>query len=489
MSKVAAVNSIGAYALLPFRFRRLERTPNTILVTSEAGEFALLDEGSFDRLVGTQVLDTNLADDLESRQIIYRDDQSLPVRLLATKLRTRKSFLRQGPALHIFVVTLSCDHSCAYCQVSRRIGSAEMPKEVAIAAVDRMFECPSLDLTVEFQGGEPLLALERIRQIVELIKWRNSDGKRRIRYTLTSTLHHLSEDALHFLCDHNFHVSTSLDGPASLHDRNRPLPSRDSHSRTLRGIARTREILGVNSVAALTTLTKASLEQPEAIIDEYVRLGFRSIFLRPISPFGFAARAARRMEYDAKAFLKFYERALTYILGLNAKGVEIEEVYASILLKNIFTSYPTGYVDLRSPVGAGFGTLVYNYDGDVYASDEGRMLAEMGDRSLRLGSVHEPYRDLTRSDAMQLLAASGLAESLPGCADCAFVHYCGPDPARSLSSVGDPTGHRSWSDHCDRHTGLFELLFDFVRRSDPMTLRTFDRWVYGRSGIDIAESA
>ena len=83
--------------------------------------------------------------------------------MLATKLRTRKSFLREGPSLHIFVVTLSCDHSCAYCQVSRRIGIAEMPEHVAIAAVDRMFESPSRNLTVEFQGGEPLLAFGRKR--------------------------------------------------------------------------------------------------------------------------------------------------------------------------------------------------------------------------------------------------------------------------------------------------------------------------------------
>ena len=32
--------------------------------------------------------------------------------------------------------------------------------------------------------------------------------------------------------------------------------------------------------------------------------------------------------------------------------------------------------------------LVYNYDGDVYASDEGRMLAEMNDDTFKIGNVH-----------------------------------------------------------------------------------------------------
>ena len=193
MSELA--NSLEAYQLMPFRFRRLERTPDTVLVTSEAGEHAFLDESSFNQLVNLKPLNLGIADDLDARQILCRDDRSLAVRLLATKLRTRKSFLRHGPSLHIFVVTLSCDHSCAYCQVSRRIGSAEMPEGVAVAAVERMFESPSPDLTVEFQGGEPLLAFDRISQIVRLIEARNVDGRRRIRYTLTSTLHHLDERA------------------------------------------------------------------------------------------------------------------------------------------------------------------------------------------------------------------------------------------------------------------------------------------------------
>lgn len=471
------------YDLMPFRFRRLPETSDCVLITSEVGEFAFLDDDQFQRLTKLRPLNMDIEDSLECGQIISRGDSALAVRLLATKLRTRKSFLKGGPSLHIFVVTLACDHSCSYCQVSRRIGQAEMPADVAVAAVDRLFESPSRNLTVEFQGGEPLLAFDRIRQIVDLIEARNSDGARQIQYTIASTLHHLSAEILEFFRHHGFHISTSLDGPSQLHDKNRPLPSRDSYARTIEGITRARSALGHDRVDALTTLTKVSLAQPEAIVDEYVRLGFRSIFLRPLSPFGFAARSSARMGYDASAFLTFYRRALRRILDLNSTGQEIEEVYASLLLKSIFTHYPTGYVDLRSPVGAGFGTIVYNYDGDVYASDEGRMLAEMGDHSLRMGSVHQSYHDLMDSPAMQLLAAAGLAEALPGCADCAFVPYCGPDPARALAEVGDPIGHRAFSDHCRRHLGLFDFLFGLILEADATTLATFMRWVHGNDSI------
>jgi His-Xaa-Ser system radical SAM maturase HxsB len=476
------------YDLLPFRFARLPENGKTI-ITSEAGEFAFVDAHDLDDLIACRRLKDKVADDLEAIQVIRRGELGLPVRLLATKLRTRKSFLRGGPKLHIFVVTLSCDHSCRYCQVSRSSEGDvrfEMSTETAAAAVERLFETPGKDLTVEFQGGEPLLAFHRIKQIVELIAQRNEVEQRRITFTITSTLHHLTDETLSFFKVHDFHVSTSLDGPAALHNANRPLPTRNSHELTVKGIKRVHDTLGADRLCALTTLTADSLKCPEAIIAEYVRLGFRSIFLRPLSPFGFAAKARRRIGYSTGEFLSFYNKALDYILHLNHEGTPIVEVYTSLLLGSMLTSFPTGYVDLRSPVGAGFGAMVYNYDGGVYASDEGRMLAEVGNEALRLGSVHDRYDDLINSDAMQLLAGAGLADSLPGCSDCAFVHYCGPDPAGSLATNGDPVGHRAFSEHCKRHTGLFSSLFGRLATGDPETRRIFHEWAFGRPAAEVA---
>lgn len=405
------------------------------------------------------------------------------MRMLASKYRTRKPFLKGGPALHMFVVTLRCDHSCRYCQVSRRSGDEarfDMSPDTARAAVDLMFQSPSPSLTVEFQGGEPLLAFGRIRQIVELVEERRVREGRAVTYSMTSTLHLADEEMLAFMRRHDFQLSTSLDGPAALHDANRPLSSRDSHARTLNAIDRVRAALGAQSLSALTTLTRGSLRHPEAVVDEYVRLGFPSVFLRPLSPFGFAAKSAGRIGYAMEEFLPFYEKALAHIVDLNHRGVAIQEAYAGFLLAHILTPFPIGYVDLRSPTGAGLGARVYNYDGRVYASDEGRMLAEMGGHSFRLGSVRDSHADLLRSDAMQLILAAGVAESLPGCSDCAFLPYCGADPVFNLAREGDPVGHRAGNAHCTKHTGLFNILFRYLAEADPEVMRIFLSWVARR---------
>jgi His-Xaa-Ser system radical SAM maturase HxsB len=484
---ISASATAQAYDYLPFRFAHLD--DGNVLLTSEAGEFHLLEKADFRAFSRRAPLSDETLKSLEAKNLIYRQAPETAIRLLAAKLRTRKSFLRGGPALHIFVVTLSCDHGCHYCQVSRRVHSSgcyDMSLETADAAVDRLFESPSPHLTVEFQGGEPLLAFPTIRHIVERIAERNRHEQRRIVFSITSTLHHLTDEILDFMGTHDFQVSTSLDGPADLHDANRPLPGASSHARTLQGLERARQALGHGNVAALTTLTRRSLERPKDIVDEYIRQGFRSIFLRPLSPYGFAKRSERRLGYTTDEFLVFYESALAYILDLNRQGTVIEEAYATLLLSSILSPFPTGYVDLRSPIGSGFGTLVYNYDGDVYASDEGRMLKEAGDMTLRLGSVTDDYRTLMQSPAMALLSASGLAEALPGCSDCAFVPYCGPDPAGSLSRHGDPVGHRAESEHCHRHMGLFRLLFRHLTTGDPTTLETFERWIFGELSMATA---
>ncbi len=362
-----------------------------------------------------------------------------------------------------------------------------MSVETAMASVDRVFETPTRELTIEFQGGEPLLAFPLIRFVTERVKERNKAEGRHITFTITSTLHHLSDEIIDFFRENDFQISTSLDGPAAVHDANRPLRTRDSHSRTLAGIERIQSELGPEKLSALTTLTSRSLASPKAIVDEYVRLGFRSIFLRPLSPFGFARRSERRTGYRSAEFLRFYREALSHILLLNAEGIYFEETSAGILLRGILTPYPTTYVDMRSPAGAGFGALVYNYDGDVYASDEGRMLAEMGDHTYRLGNVTDSYQTLMQSEAMQLIAAAGLAEALPGCADCTFVPFCGADPVMSSGESGRPVNHRHESERCHRQTGVFNILFDLLDKGEPTTLRTLISWA--ERGVPRREAA
>ncbi|WP_420007568.1 His-Xaa-Ser system radical SAM maturase HxsB [Xanthomonas sacchari] len=476
----AFTGKAAPYRLLPLRFRRLPWDPKRVFVSSLAGDWMTMEHSLFRRLVEHDLpLDHPALPDLQARHMVVLEQDRSSLAPLISQFRTRKSYLFDGPALHIFVVSLRCHHTCNYCQVSRQQTSAtqfDMSGQAAALAVDRLFEWPSPELTIEFQGGEPLLHFDQVRSLTEQIVARNVQEKRALRFVLASTLHDLTDSQLSFFKEHRFKLSTSLDGPEWLHNANRPRPERDSYRRTVDGIERGRAALGDDAVSALTTLTKRSLEVPRAIIDEYRKLGFHSISLRPLSPYGFAVKTRYRNGYSMSAFLDFYAQALDYLIEINCDGFQMEETYASLLLSQLLGSFAHGYVDLRSPTGAGFGAVIYDYDGQAYPSDEARMLASMGDPRFSLGRVDQSVTDWLKSPAMMQLMAAGVAEALPTCSDCAYVPLCGADPVDHFARQGDTIGHRPTSDFCQRQIGLFDLLLERYEQASQEERAVLEQW-------------
>jgi His-Xaa-Ser system radical SAM maturase HxsB len=470
-------------SLLPFRFSRLHGQE---LLVNEAGEFLFAPEGTVRALVEGRIdVQSTLYKDLKAKQLVYDDTTSPLLDVLAAKIRTNNDHLIGGTKLHIFVVTLRCEHSCHYCQVSRQTatkGEFDMSQQTADRSISLMLDTPSPHVTLELQGGEPLLAFDIIQYIIPRAKQQAKARGKSIDIVVTTNLACATNEMLMYFKDESVKISTSLDGPAFLHNRNRPRPGNDSYECAIDGIERGRAILGHENVAALMTTTASSLNHVVEIVDEYVRREFHSIFLRPISPYGFAVKTAHRTGYEMSRFLDFYKQGLAHILDINRGGYRLAEVYSSILLSKILTPHGTGYVDLQSPAGGAWNVLVYNYNGDVFASDESRMLAEMQDWTFRLGNVHRDTRHtLFTSDAAVNMFEASCNQSLAGCSDCAFQSYCGADPIYHHATQGDMYGHRPTSGFCMRNMEVITHLFSFIEEDDPRTMAIFWSWIDGRS--------
>lgn len=472
----------GGFRLLPFRFMRWSEA-ETLLV-NDVGEFAFVTTEGFSRLLDRSLLPTEPTYlDLKSRHMVADRDVSIAIELLATKFRTKKSFLVGFTSLHMFVVTLRCDRLCRYCQASRAHASArgvDMSPETARRAVDVMFQSPAQALKVEFQGGEPLLNFGIVRLIVEYAETHRARSERSLEFVLATNLGHLSAEQLEFLHEHRILVSTSLDGPGPVHDFNRP--GVEKHDDLVKKIAWVREVLGPDRVAALMTTSRRSLESPREIVREYARLGLRHLFLRSVSPFGVAVRTGEAHGYRSDEFTAFYREALDEVITVNREGTPLVEVFAQILLARILTPFATGYVDLQSPNGAGISAVVYDYDGRVYPSDEARMLAAMGDASLSLGDLaSNTYEEIFTSEVLQALVSASVLEALPGCAECAFLPYCGGDPVRNYALGGDVVGHRPTSEFCKRNTAIIRHLLGLVRGDDDFVRDLLVGWAVQRS--------
>ncbi len=471
-----------------FRLRRLgaDRT----LITNLDGRWLVLRDEELARFATGKV---DAASDLHRRLsehnfLAASYDEEKARRTLAA----RKSFLSYGPNLHIFVVTLRCNETCVYCHASRAdmdAVSTDMTKETADKALDLVFASTSPGITIEFQGGEPLVNFEVLKHVVERAHEKNKSAGKTLELTMVSNLSLMDEEKLAFLLEHRVQICTSIDGPKDLHDKQRKLPTASAFDASAYWIKRINEAYverGLDPtlyhVEALLTTTRAALPRYKEIVDTYADLGCRALFLRPIDPFGFAGKTAQRVEYARRSYAEFYRNATDYILEKNKSGVQILERYAAIFLTKILRGEDPNFLDVRSPAGAGIGQLAYSYDGSIYTCDEGRMLAAQGDQTFRIGHVNESrYRDIVGHKTVRAMVIASNLDAQPDCVSCTYNPYCGVQTTHNYKTQGSIFGRMRESNLCAVHKSIQDYLFEKLAEADPHVLETFERWTTIRS--------
>jgi len=423
---------------------------------------------------------------LDERSFFTKGDQRTAQ---VAQYAARKSFLRHGPTLHGFVLTERCNHGCQYCHssvVGMERTETDMSPEIAEQAVDIALSTTSPWLTIEFQGGEPMANWDVLKHVVHTAKARNP-GKE-LSFSLVTNFSLMNEERFEWLMDHRIQVCTSLDGPEDLHNAIRIWSDGNSYAETTRWIQRFNRGYAEQGldptlyrIEALPTVTRASLTRERDIVDEFVRQGCRAIFLRKLDPFGFAAKTRRKLGYTMDEFLVFYQRAFEYILALNVAGTEVLERNAAIMLAKIIGGQEPNYLDLRSPGGAAIGQLAYHPDGGVYSSDEGRMIAAMGDDTFRIGDVStDSYHDILSSDTVRALVLASTNEAHPDCVQCAWQPFCGQQPEYNYKTQGSIFGRMRDSDWCRKHKGIIDILMARWIKASLEERDILERWTTQR---------
>ena len=470
----------------PFRLRELA---GAYLLTNHVGDHVFLDPEELERLAdGALEPGDELYERLRDRNFIARE---LDTDDMIQALRQRKSFLGQGPHLHIVIPTLRCNETCVYCHASRAdMGATEtdMSPEMVESAVELILQTTSPDVTIEFQGGEPLVRFDLVRLFVERAEELNSEAGKRLQFALVSNLALMDDEMLDFLMEHRVQVCTSIDGPGPLHNRQRILPKGDSFEVTRRWVRRINEAYvqrGLDPMLyhaeALLTITRNTLPQPREVVDTYLEMGCRSLFLRPMDPFGFAQRSAGKLAYSPEEYLQFYRAAVDYMLELNLQGEQLLERFAAIFLTKILAGSDPNFLDVRSPCGAGIGQVVYNHDGKVFTCDEGRMVHAMGDSIFQIGTVQESsYQQIVGHEMVQACVVASNLDTSPDCVNCVYSPYCGLCPVYNYVTQGSLQGRMRDSALCAIFKGIQDFLFEKIREGNPDVLAILDRWTLVR---------
>jgi His-Xaa-Ser system radical SAM maturase HxsB len=475
----------------PAFFRHRQVGGRTVLTNLE-GSYLVLDNSEFIAFAEGRVeKGTPLYERLKERNFVRAE---FDIARATEKLRARKRFLGSGPNLHVLVVTLRCNETCVYCHASRATMDAvhtDMTPEVAEKAVDLILKSTSPGITIEFQGGEPLVNFPVVRHVIEYALKKNESIGKSLEFTMVTNLSLMDEEKLKFLLANKVQICTSIDGPEHLHDKQRRLPGvgKSAHRAATQWIKRINEAYGemgldttLYHVEALLTTTRDTLKLWKEVVDTYAELGCKALFLRPLDPFGWSEKTAYRVDYPRAEYMEFYRQAVDYMLELNKGGTQILERFASIFLTKILAGEDPNFLDIRNPGGAGIGQLAYSYDGKIFTCDEGRMLHETGDDSFLLGDVFKSsYRDIVGHETVRAVAIASNLDGQPDCVNCTYNPYCGIPPVHTHKTQGQIFGHMRESTLCAVHKGIQDYLFEKIAENHPSTMDIFQRWTTIRS--------
>ena len=425
-----------------------------VLLTTDHGSWLALTKEKY-ALLRKNNMDQDYIDLMEKKGVIITERNTKQV---LDDYYQRYSFLFSGVSLHIIVPTLRCNQKCIYCHSSSRpkdVVGYDMDEGTAKKTIDFIFQSPTSVIIIEFQGGDSLLKKDLFKKIVEYAQEKNETYNKKLRFALVTNLTLMEDSFLAYLIKNKVNLSTSLDGPEFIHNKNRPfLNGNGTYKEVVKWIEKIKGDFNYY-VSALMVTTRYSLPYYKEILDEYARLGIHSIQIKYINKLGFAEKEWKEIGYTPEEFIDFWKKSLDYMLELNKKGIKVQSRYATIILNKVLTGRDPNFLDLRNPCGIVSGQLAYNYNGDIYSCDEGRNY-----EIFKLGNTKENnYREILSSEKAQHLISCSINTNFL-CDNCVYQPFCGVCPVINYAEEGNLIPKLSKNSKCKIHKAMFDYIFE-----------------------------
>lgn len=439
------------YIEFPYRYKSHS---DGVLITTDHGGWAYLTRSEFEALKKKK-LSSNEVARLEDLGIIMTENNQSQIE---SHYKGRFGYVDNGASLHIIITTLRCNHKCVYCHSAAK-PSAEsatnLKSEVAKKIIDFAFTSPSEHLTIEFQGGEPSMNFEAIKEIVTYAKAKNTTYGKTLSFPLISNLVSLSYEDIDWYIKNGVTVSSSLDGPKEVHDKNRIM---EGGAGTYDDVTSKIEYIKEKydkTVGVLMVTTKYSLPYYKEIVDEYVKWDQHELQLKILNKLGFAPQVWDKIGYTIDEFLDFYKKSLDYMIEVCKSGKQIRDRYTSLVITKLTQKRDPSYMDFKSPCGMIGGQIAYNYNGDIYSCDEGRAFD-----MFKIGNVFEDknYSELINKKDSKALVNSSINDNYI-CNACVYKPFCGVCPVMNYAESGSIVNLAD-SYRCRIHMFVFDYVFD-----------------------------
>jgi uncharacterized protein len=313
--------------------------------------------------------------------------------------------LLKALCLHI---SHDCNLRCKYCFAGTGPfgGDREnMSFETGRAAIDRLLRESGArrQLEVDFFGGEPLLNLDVVRQLVAYGQEAGPRFSKDIHFTLTTNGVALDEEARDFLNREKIAMVLSLDGRPSVNDAMRGQGSYQKVLPNFQALVREREF---TNYYLRGTYTAANLDFSRDVAHLY-DLGFKELSLEPVVD---RTGEYRLTEDNLPAIGAEYEKLAAYYLEKRAEKAGFTFFHFEINLEHgpCLPKRLTG-------CGAGYDYFAVTPAGEFYPCHQ-----FVGRKEFIMGNVAD---GITRNDLRREFGAATLYKK-EGCAACWSRFYC-----------------------------------------------------------------
>ena len=346
--------------------------------------------------------------------------------------------------------TSRCNLRCRYCYANGGDHPADMPWEIARAAIDLVARNAGLLGSPKFAvgfhgGGEPLLAWHLVRQCVEHAQRAAEDrGLKAEFFAATNGL--LQPGQMEFVARYFTTVNVSLDGPPDIQDRNRP---RADGGGSYAGVEKTlRYFDDVGFAYGFRATVSAATVKRSAEIVEHLATRFHPRYIH-LEPLWMCGRCATSGETPPREE-EFADCFLEAVAAGRARGIDI--VYSGARI-NVLTS------KFCAAAGDGFNVLP---QGIVTSCYEAVDPADPKDALFQYGRYDRDSQAFAFDEDKRMRLQALAVENLEHCRDCFCKWHCAGD---CLSKVFARSGRPV-------HEGSSRC-----RMNRELTLRHLDRLV------------
>lgn len=414
--------------------RVLLHVPTTAVFELDAVAGAVLDRFRESPVVAAEDLETRFSGRLDADAVAGTVQEFLRLDLL----RAAEARAPHKPPVTIADYPLStlvlnvdtgCNLACHYCykeDLAKPSTGRRMQLETATQGVDLLLRQASGRgrVNLVFFGGEPLLALDLIRQVTDYAETRCAEQGVALDLSLTTNATLLDDATIDWLDAHRFGLTVSIDGPAAAHDRHRrTVGGSGTHALVSARVRRLLERYRARPVGARVTLAAGNTDVVG--IHRYLReeLGFFEVGFAPVT-----AADDDRLRLDDAGLAQVFA-------GLRTLG---EEYLAAALAdrNSGFGNMHQVITDLHEgtrkvlPCGAGLGMLAVDGGGDLHLCHR-----FVGSDLPAFGSVGD---GIDRDRLGRFLERAAAREG-GDCATCRIRHLCaGGCYHEAYARHGDP---------------------------------------------------